>query len=349
MKVVIDQNIPFIKGALEKYLDVFYLPAEKISSQCILDADILIIRTRTKCNEKLLKNSKVKLIISATIGYDHLDIDYLKKNNINWKNCPGCNSSSVQQYIASTLITLANRYSLSLKNLTLGIIGCGNVGKKVEQISDVLGIKVLKNDPPRERQEGKKGFSSLELIQKEADFITIHTPLIKSGRDKTHHLVDMSFLKKMKENSFLINTSRGETVNNQHLKTVLSKSLIQGAVLDVWENEPFIDTDLLDLLDIATGHIAGYSVDGKARGTKMAVQALGDYLKIDNLKKWEPQNLPKITIDFSKMTLEEKILSTYKIITDDSLLRGNTKNFEKLRSNYNYRRDFSYFMHILKA
>ena len=234
MKIVIDKNIPYIQGVFEPYAKVIYLKGSAISGEDVKDADALIIRTRTKCNQDLLEKSKVCFIASATIGHDHIDSDYLQKRGIGWSNCPGCNSYSVQQYVASCLVTLSRRYKLDLSKLTLGVVGCGNIGKKVVFLAKKLGMKVLINDPPRAKGEANQGFVSLEKIKKQADIITIHTPLIRWGEYKTYHLIDFPFLQELKRESFLINTARGDIVDNKALCKALEQGKIAGAILDVW-------------------------------------------------------------------------------------------------------------------
>jgi len=165
LKIIVDNKIPFIKGVLEPFADVEYYPAKEITSKTVKDADALIVRTRTKCNADLLESSKVKFIATATIGYDHIDTEYCLSKGINWTNAPGCNSGSVMQYIASVFAFLSGKYNFNYRDKTLGIIGVGNVGSKVEKLASQLGFKVLLNDPPRERAEGKSKFVSLNLLQ----------------------------------------------------------------------------------------------------------------------------------------------------------------------------------------
>jgi erythronate-4-phosphate dehydrogenase len=357
MKIVADDKIPFLKGALEPFADVVYLPGQDISREHLMDADALLTRTRTKCNEKLLKGTHVKFIATATIGFDHIDTEWCERNGIYWTNAPGCNSGSVYQYIASTLITLAQKHNFNLSDKSLGVIGVGNVGKKVVRLCEHLGLRVLLNDPPRARKEGACGFISLDGIIRECDIITCHVPLNMEGADKTFHLIDEKFLSKINKGTILINCSRGEVVDNQALKKALQESKnIQAAVLDVWENEPDLDTELLSKIEIATPHIAGYSADGKANGTAMSVQALSRFFNIP-LKLWIPEEIPvpqnnALTIDCAHKTvqeiLSEAILFTYDITMDDSRLRQSVSTFEKQRGNYPLRREFRAFkIHLL--
>ncbi|MDA3823150.1 MAG: 4-phosphoerythronate dehydrogenase, partial [Bacteroidales bacterium] len=264
MKIVIDNKIPFIKGALEKVATVVYLPGNKIEAADLVDADALIVRTRTKCNETLLKNSKVKFIATATIGYDHIDTLFCKNNGIEWTNAPGCNSFSVEQYIVSTLLYLANMQGYDLHSKTLGVVGVGNVGKKVARAAEALGCKVLLNDPPRAREEGISEFLELKALLSESDFVSIHVPLIADGPDKTIDMVNESFFGHMKDGATLINSSRGEVVNENALIDAIQTEKLADAVLDVYNNEPKVNPKLLGMLTIGTPDIAGNSAEGKA-------------------------------------------------------------------------------------
>jgi erythronate-4-phosphate dehydrogenase len=355
MKVVADDKIPFLKGILEPYVQVVYLPGSDISKNDLIDADALITRTRTKCNEKLLSGTNVKFIATATIGFDHIDTAWCEKNGIFWTNAPGCNSGSVYQYIGSLLVNLSKKHNLKFSDLTLGVIGIGNVGKKIVRLADCLGIKVLKNDPPRARAEGENGYVSLDKIISECDIITCHVPLNMDGVDKTFHLFDEKKLSSLKKNTILINSSRGEVVDNTALKNILKEKKIKGACLDVWENEPDIDGELVKLLDVVTPHIAGYSADGKANGTSMSVQFLSKYFKLP-LTGWQTKETPLpektvLTIDCSGKTfqdvLSDSILFTYDIMEDNQRLRASLTTFEKQRGAYPLRREFQSYKIIL--
>jgi len=348
MKIVADENIPFLKGVLEPYADVVYLPGKEISSGIVKDADALIIRTRTICNKELLEGSSVKFIASATIGFDHIDDKYCKKQGISWTNAPGCNSSSVQQYIAAVLVHVFKKHNLRAADLTLGVIGVGNVGSKVADLGNLLGMKVILNDPPRERLEESAIFTELFDLIHRADIVTLHVPLIFSGPDKTFHMVNNQFLHCLKHDCLLINTSRGSIVDEPALKQALKQGRLKGVILDVWDNEPEIDRELLQIVDIGTSHIAGYSQDGKANGTSMSVKALAQYFNLP-LKNWYPEEIPspvqsEIHLDENLETPEmiwyKLIHHTYPIELDDLALRNKLQDFEKLRGNYPVRREF---------
>lgn len=352
MKVVCDSDIPFLKGALEPYCQVVYAHGSEICREMVMDADALVIRTRTRCNATLLEGTKVRFIATATIGYDHIDTQWCESNGIRWTNAPGCNSWSVQQYIGSLLVTMSRTLGFSFREKTLGVVGVGNVGSKVARLAVLLGFRVLLCDPPRARREGSGQFVSLDEIISRSDIITLHVPLIRDGEDATFHLFDDSRLASMNRNQILINSSRGEVVDGAALKNALAQKKILAASLDVWENEPQIDTQLLSLLFTGTPHIAGYSVDGKATGTTMSVQALGKFFDLP-CRDWEVTEVPQsvqpseFSIDTTGKTpqevLADAILHTYDIRTDDAALRADTASFEKQRSHYPVRREFPAF------
>ena len=348
MRIVADENIPFLKGVLEPYADVVYLPGKEISPGIVRNADALIIRTRTICNKELLDGSSVKFIASATIGFDHIDDKYCKKQGISWTNAPGCNSSSVQQYIAAVLVHVFRKHKLSTADLTLGVIGVGNVGSKVANLGNILGMRVLLNDPPRERREGSVIFTELYDLIHQADIVTLHVPLSFSGPDKTYHMVNNRFLNCLKHDCLIINTSRGGVVNEPALIQTLKQGRLKGVILDVWDNEPDINRELLQMVDIGTPHIAGYSQDGKANGTLMSVRSLAQYFKLP-LENWYPEKIPspaqpEIHLDGNVETPEtiwhKLIHHTYPIERDDLALRNKLQDFEDLRGNYPVRREF---------
>ncbi len=352
MKIVCDNKIPFLRGVLEPYAEVVYLPGKETTPEVVRDADALITRTRTICDEKLLKGSSVKVIATATIGYDHIDTHWCEQNGIIWRNAPGCNSWSVKQYVSSTLVSLARMRSLKLEGMTLGVVGVGNVGSKVARAASALGMKVLLNDPPRERREGSTAFVSLDEILEKSDIITLHVPLSKEGEDATWHLFDEKRLRGMKRSQILINSSRGPVVDNAALKKALQTRSIAGAVLDVWEGEPDLDPELVSLLDITTPHIAGYSADGKANGTSASVRTVSQVLGLP-LTEWFPENIPSpsVPLEFSidaagksrQEVLSAAILHTYDVMKDSDSLRDNLASFEKLRGDYPVRREPSAF------
>ena len=356
LKIIADDKIPFLRGILEPYAEVRYLPGGKITRADLMNADALLTRTRTPCRAELLEGTAIKFIASATIGYDHIDTRYCESNGICWTNAPGCNSESVAQYITSLLLTRAFRTGESLKGKTIGVIGVGNVGSKVARNAGALGMKVLLNDPPRAREEGAARFTELEEIRRTADFITFHVPLNREGEDATFHAADSAFFNSLGKKPFFINSSRGGVCDNAALKQALGAGRLRGAALDVWENEPGIDPELMRLLDFATPHIAGYSADGKANGTAMSILALIKFFglekRFDRSKLQTPPLPPEPEIDLrpgflageTEMDLLYRaVTAAYDIAADDRRLRENPDEFEKLRGNYPLRREFDSF------
>ena len=331
MKIVADTNIPFLKGVLEPYAQVEYLDGRSIDRDAMQDADAIIIRTRTKCNEETLGGSKVQMIASATIGTDHIDLSWCKAHGIDVQNAEGCNAGGVADYVFSALYGVASRRHIHLDEATIGIIGVGNVGKKVEQMARSLGFQVLLNDPPRAQKEGPEGFVGLEELLSRSHVVTLHVPLDETTRG----MADDAFFEKMRPGAIFINASRGEVVDERALLHYRPK--LGGLVLDTWCNEPTPDPNLIELCDIATPHIAGYSYQGKQNGTAMAVQAVARHFGIAPLMDFRPvledENLQPVSIDMEDKTQGEiaAILQyNYPIFTDDFLFRSNPSSFEKL-------------------
>ena len=346
IRVVADDRIPFLKGALEAHAKVDYLPGAMISPGDVRDADALIVRTRTRCDRALLGGSSVRFIATATIGFDHIDAEYCREAGIAWTSAPGCNSSSVEQYLVSTLLYLSVEKGLDLNGSVLGIVGVGNVGAKVARIADALGLKVLLNDPPRARKEGPAGFVRLDQILGESDIISFHVPLNRTGEDRTLHLAGRDFFSRVKPGLILVNTSRGPVVEEKALVEALDKGMIAHAVLDVYESEPNVDKELLERLTLATPHIAGYSMDGKAGGTRMSVQALSRHFGL-GMDDWLPSGLPQperkeILADASgnlPEVLWEVYRNCYDVESDHRRLRESPEAFELLRGEYPFRRE----------
>lgn len=348
MKIIIDNKIPYIKGVLEPYAEVVYLPGNQTTAEVVKDADALVTRTRTLCNEDVLAGSKVKFIATATIGFDHIDTVYCKVAGIEWVNAPGCNAESVNQYVSSALFSYSKQKGFDLAAKTMGIVGVGQVGSRIAKTCEILGMKVLLNDPPRERAEGSAQFVSLTTIREQADIISFHVPLNRQGIDKTFHMADTGFLKGLQKNPLIINTCRGEVFETEAVLKARELNYISGMVIDCWENEPDINLALLERVDFGTSHIAGYSRDGKANGTKRSVQAISRFFKL-GIDDWEPADVvapchPIIDLDGSNRAeqaiLADAVLATYQIENDDEALRKRTHLFEQLRGDYPARREF---------
>ena len=343
MKIVVDDKIPYIQPALHQLAEEVVAKAgSAITSDDVRDADILIVRTRTRCDRALLSGSRVRLVVTATIGYDHLDTDYLRTAGIAWTNCPGCNATSVAQYVMNSLLVLQQQQDLDLSRATLGIIGVGHVGTAILEAARRWGINnILLNDPPREAagDAAPEGFSwsSLEHIQAEADILTLHTPLTTVTPYPTHHLVDDKFFNAFRRKPVLINAARGGIVNENALLAAMDAGRIRTAIIDTWEGEPDVNRRLLERTFIATPHIAGYSADGKANATRMALTAVCRFLGRE------------MTFDIQPPTLERQFDSTDDDITralklynpteDSQRLKEHPEQFESLRGHYPLRRE----------
>lgn len=337
MKIVIDDKIPFIREPASKlFEEVVYIPGTEISAKNIKNADALIVRTRTHCNESLLAGSKIKLIITATIGYDHLDTSYLEKAGISWSNCPGCNASSVSQYVESVVLVLKHRGWLSPEQTTVGIVGAGHVGVNVASKLKNIGCTILFNDPPRQEKEGGNFHSLTELAEK-CDLISFHTPLIKNGFFKTYHLADINFFKNLYKKPVILNAARGGIIDEKALLQAMDNGKIYETIIDTWENEPNISRELLHKVFIGTPHIAGYSADGKANATRMALSAVCTFFHITPNFTITAPSLPSDWIPSKNE--EERKLQLYNPILDSEALKATPEKFEFLRGNYPLRRE----------
>ncbi|MCD7971655.1 MAG: 4-phosphoerythronate dehydrogenase PdxB [Candidatus Azobacteroides sp.] len=345
MKIVADNKIPFLKGIFEPFANVVYLPGSHISKEDILDANALIVRTRTKCNEKLLAGTSVRFIGTATIGFDHIDTSYCDAHGITWKNAPGSNADSVAQYIIASLLVLSIKENFSLPEKTIGIVGVGNVGKRIAAICQKLGMNILLNDPPRAMEE--KGFVDIETICRESDIITFHTPLSYSGPFATFHAGNHCFFDNLLKKPVIINSARGEVLDTNALKEAYAKNKISGMIIDCWEKEPTIDRGILNDAFLGTPHIAGYSADGKANATRMIVKALSAYFRLNpEISSILPPGITENTIDldlFPDHRIARTILSTYQPAKDSCLLKEAPALFESYRENYPVRREFNAF------
>lgn len=346
MKIVADNTVPYLKGIAEPIADVTYLTSKEFTPEKIHNADALIVRSIDKCTRELLEGSQVKLITSATIGFDHIDTQYCEEAGITWKNSPGCNAVSVAQYILAGLIILSLVRKEKLQGKTIGIIGVGHVGKEVQKLCTAFGLNVLLNDPPRAEIEGQKEFVSLDTIAEQADIITFHTPLTKTGRYATFHLAGKDFFSKLKKNPWFINASRGAVHDTEALLQAYQTGKISEMIIDCWENEPTINLELLSHTTIATPHIAGFSADGKANGTRMCLEHIESFfhLRFDKIKNVVPPALESPIIDLDKFTenrIEQAVLKSFNPLYVDKMLRENPNKFEWYRNNYQHPREFS--------
>ena len=353
--IVVNKHTPYVVQAFEKIGKVTALGTREITKDAVRDADILIVRSETKVNRDLLEGSSVKFVGTVTIGTDHVDEGYLANNGITFVSAPGSNSNSVSEYITAALLELAQSLGFSLHEKTIGIVGVGNVGSKVWRKAEALGLRVLLNDPPLERQGSTYPLHSLDELM-EADILTLHVPLTRTGPDATYHLFNESRICKMKHGAILFNTSRGAVVETEALKSALLDKYLVATVLDVWEREPNIDTSLLELVTFGSPHIAGYSLDGKVNALRMNYEAVCRFLSLPvdrdiNTLVQDPA-LTEINIDTTKLSNEHSlhkiIKECYDISLDDRLLRKlislsdteRGKYFQKLRAEYRVRREF---------
>ena len=330
MRVLIDRAIPFIQGILEPYAEVEYIEGNAFTKEKVVDADALIIRTRTHCNQALLEGSKVQFIATATIGFDHIDLDYCQSHNITVSTSAGCNARGVLQWVGAALALLARREGFTPEERTLGIIGVGNVGKLIKEYAEHWGFRTICSDPPREERE-HLGFVSLEEVLRTTDIVTLHTPLDSS----THHLIDNEKIALLHTGATLINASRGECV-----ATEATRRNDLTYITDVWEYEPNIDREYLAKSLVATPHIAGYSAQGKANATALAVQALARYFDLP-LKEWRPS---EVNVVKKRLISWEEMCSSIEAYCDleaeSNILRNAPQEFEQLRNNYRYREEW---------
>lgn len=340
MKIVVDDKIPYILEKLELLADeVVPLRGSEINADDVKDADALVVRTRTRCDETLLKGSRVQFVATATIGFDHIDTAYLERAGIRWTNCPGCNAASVAQYLECSLLLLERQKGLSLQHSTIGIVGCGHVGSKVEAVAERLGMRVLICDPPLEQQEANSpkptanSYVSLDVIERESDVITFHVPLTRDGEYATIHMADDAFFHRLSRVPYIINTSRGEVVDNDALLTALNEGRVRDAVIDVWEHEPQLNLQLLKRVYIGTPHIAGYSADGKVNADNMVVDALCSHFGLQHPGVIKAPSLPT---DF---LYTGDPLQLYNPLKDTEMLKECPEKFEQLRNNYPLRRE----------
>lgn len=339
-RIVADKNIPFLEGVFEPYADILYIDGKDIAPEDVKDADALIIRTRTRCGSALLTGSRVSIIATATIGTDHIDMPYCQAHGIEVHNAEGCNAGGVMQYVFSALYGTASRKSIKLDSPVIGIIGVGNVGRKVEHMAEHLGFRILRYDPLREAAEGPEAFCSLEHLLASSQIVTLHVPLDAT----TRNMADAGFFAMMRPGAFFINAARGEVVDENALMEAIPK--LGPVIIDTWNNEPDINRKLLDMVDIATPHIAGYSYQGKQNGTALSVRAVAKHFGIEPLYDFFPAasspEYEPVRLDLRGMNQGEitSVLQyNYPIFTDDFMLRMQPDKFEQLRSNYKYRRE----------
>ncbi len=331
LRIIIEKNIPFIKGILDNHARVEYLSPEEITAETMRTADALICRTRTRCDASLLEGSRCSFIATATIGTDHIDLDYCHRHGIRVANAPGCNAPAVAQYVFASLARVIDR---PLNEYTIGIVGVGHVGNIVERWAERLGMQVLLCDPPRAEIERNDNFVTLNDIALNCDIITFHTPLTVNGKYPTHHICSDGFLNSLSRRAIIVNCARGGIFDTEAVINALETGEIANVIVDCWEGEPQLNPGLLEKAIIATPHIAGYSREGKIRATAMALNALAKhfYLTIPNVAQGiAPGAAQNVTI--------QAISESYNPLIDTHALKASPHDFEALRNNYNYRNE----------
>lgn len=352
MRIVADENIPFAVEALSHLGDVHTVAGRAITRETVADADMLIVRSITKVNAALLEGTPVKFVGTCTIGEDHIDKAWLAAQSIGFSSAPGCNANSVAEYIVAALLELSIRHTLPLEGRSLGIVGVGNVGSKVARKAEALGLRCVLHDPPLADATGDPKYRPLDEVLA-CDLLTLHVPLEAGGPYPTHHLVNDNFLDRMNPKALLLNTSRGAVADGAALIRRLESGRLRGCVLDVWENEPAIDPVLLELVDVGTPHIAGYSYDGKVNGTRQILDAARAFF--ERGPAWDPAPLlpepevPVLTVYPDEPdALHLAVRAVYDIMQDDADLRGTLARpadergaaFDRLRKTYRQRREF---------
>lgn len=324
---IVEDKIPYIKGLLEPYGTVSYLYGSEINPEACRDADAVLVRTRDKCDARLLAGSRCSLVATGTIGTDHIDKAWCQEHGIEVANAPGCNAPAVAQYVLSSILHIANR---PVSQYTIGIVGVGHVGSIVEKWARQLDMRVMLCDPPRQQAEGGDGWSTLQKIAEQADIITFHTPLDAT----TRHLADADFFASLRRAPIIINAARGPVVDNLELIKALDSGIVHHAVIDCWEGEPDLNRELLEKCVIATPHIAGYSLEGKTRATRMILDAVCRHFGLPHIEMER-----KVAPGAAEKVNAVAIMRSYDPMADTAMLKAAPENFEKMRDNYPLRHE----------
>ncbi|MBV8874092.1 MAG: 4-phosphoerythronate dehydrogenase PdxB [Metakosakonia sp.] len=350
MKILVDENMPYAGDLFRRLGEVKAVPGRPIPAAELADADALMVRSVTKVNEALLSGTPIKFVGTATAGTDHVDEQWLQQAGIGFSAAPGCNAIAVVEYVFSSMMLLAERDGFDLRDRTVGIVGVGNVGGRLQTRLEAWGVRTLLCDPPRADRGDEGDFLPLDALVREADVLTFHTPLFKDGPYKSWHLADEEVISRLKPGAILINACRGPVVDNAALLRRLEAGQPLSVILDVWEPEPDLDVALLAKVDIGTAHIAGYTLEGKARGTTQVFEAFSDFIgkrqqvALDTLLP--APEFGRITLHgpLDQSILKRLIHLVYDVRRDDALLRkvaGIPGEFDKLRKNYLERREWS--------
>jgi erythronate-4-phosphate dehydrogenase len=355
LRIVADSSIARVREAYGDLGDLVLRPGRSINADDVRDADALVIRSTTRVNAELLDGSRVRFVGATVVGTDHMDLEYLNDRGIAHTSAPGSNAVSVREWFAAAVLLTAGRRGWRLGDKTIGVIGVGNVGGRVARLCDALGMRVLRNDPPRARATGDAIYRPIDELF-DADIITLHTPLTRTGDDATRHLADAAFFERLKPGVLFVNAARGGVTDTRALADALDRGHVADALLDVWEGEPGIDADLVPNVAVATAHIAGHSYDGKVRGAEMIRTALCDHFNLD--PPWDPwptmppPPTPTHAVDATgrgdEDVLRDVVLASYDIKADDANLRKiadaapdqRAAYFDRLRADYPVRREF---------
>ncbi|OON39113.1 4-phosphoerythronate dehydrogenase [Izhakiella australiensis] len=350
MKILVDENMPYARELFSRSGEVTAVPGRSIPEDALQHADGLMVRSVTKVNQALLAGTPVKFVGTATAGTDHIDESALAQLGVAFSAAPGCNAIAVVEYVFSALLLLAERDGFALTDRTVGIVGVGNVGARLQQRLQALGIRTLLCDPPRADRGDSESFQDLDSLIGAADILTFHTPLYKEGPYRSWHLMDEARLQALKPGAILINACRGPVVDNAALLRVLQQRRDLSVVLDVWEPEPALSVALLARVDIATAHIAGYTLEGKARGTTQVYEAWSAYLgkpdpvALDSLLPVADFSTIELHGPLEQSTLKRLVHLVYDVRRDDAPLRKVAAipgEFDRLRKNYQERREWS--------
>lgn len=356
--------MPYAEEAFGTLGETRVLDGRGIAAADVRDADILAVRSTTRVGRALLEGSRVRFVGTATIGTDHMDTAYLEDNGIAWCHAPGCNANSVSEYFAAALLRLSRQQGVSLQDKTVGVVGIGNVGRRIVEKAQALGLRVFPHDPPRERREGSRPdrgvppFVSLDRLLAESDIITLHVPLTREGADPTFHLADAAFFDRAGKGVVFVNSARGAVVETQALLAALADGRVAHAVVDTWEGEPAYNPVLLERTALGTPHIAGHSFEGKVMGTVMVYRAACGFLGVEPGWTAEallpPPLVPELDVDAAgrsdEAVLWEIVRAVYDIEADDASLRATSHGapqdradaFDRLRRNYPVRREFRF-------
>ncbi|MHC4271186.1 MAG: 4-phosphoerythronate dehydrogenase [Planctomycetota bacterium] len=355
MKIIADENIPFVKECFSSIGDVDAVSGRGMEQSILKNADVLLVRSITKVNEKLLDGTRIKFVGTATIGDEHIDKTFLESRGIGFASAPGSNANSVAEYIVATLLSIARKKKINLEGKSIGVVGVGHIGSLVEKKVQALGMQPVLNDPPLQRQTSDDKFRPIQELF-DCDFVSLHVPLTYEGDDKTYHMANDKFFNSLKRKCVFINTSRGGVVETKSLKSAINNDKLKAAILDVWENEPDIDYELLRNVDLGTPHIAGYSLDGKVNGMIMIYDAVCKYFGLSsdlNISSFLPDvEEAEVKVDHGdkdqQHVLHETVQEVYAINRDDFNMREilmvpdqqRGEFFDDLRKNYSVRREF---------